>query len=136
MRVSLDSPLPTPFADRFADVARVDLPGGALLTLAGQVAVDDTGTVIAPGDAGAQAVRIFEIIGGLLAAHGAGLADILHIRTYLTDFQDLPAYAVVRRRLFPQNPPASTTVQVSALFLAEARLEVEVTAAIARPAAG
>jgi enamine deaminase RidA (YjgF/YER057c/UK114 family) len=131
MKLTLDNPVAAPFGDRFAHVARLDLPGGALLMLAGQVAVDDDGRVVAPGDAGAQAERIFEIAGGILAAHGSSFADVLHLRTFMTDLRDLPAYGVVRRRLFPGTPPpASTTVQVSGLFLAGAVLEVEVTAAV------
>ncbi|GLW31629.1 RidA family protein [Actinoplanes regularis] len=132
MKLTLDNPetLAAPYADRFANVARLDLPGGALLTLSGQVAVDDGGAVVAPGDTGAQSARIFEIIGGLLAAHGATFRDVLHVRTYLLDMADLPAYATVRRRVFPADPPASTTVQVSALFLPGLTLEVEVTAAV------
>ncbi|KUL33002.1 RidA family protein [Actinoplanes awajinensis] len=131
MKLTLDNPasVAAPYADRFANVARLDLPGGALLTLAGQVAVDDAGAVVAPGDTGAQATRIFEIIGGLLAAHGAGFGDVLHVRTYMMDLADLPAYAAVRRRIFPADPPASTTVQVSGLFLPGLTLEVEVVAA-------
>ena len=133
MKLTLDNPktVAAPFADRFAHVARLDLPGGALLMLAGQVAVDDDGRVVAPGDAGKQALRIFEIVGGLLRAHGAGLRDVLHLRTFMTDLGDLPAYGAVRRRLFPGTPPpASTTVQVAGLFLPGAVLEVEVTAAV------
>ena len=135
MEMTLTNPrsVAAPFGDRFAHVARLDLPGGALLMLAGQVAVDDDGAVVAPGDAAAQADRIFEIIGGLLGAHGAGFGDVLHIRTFMTDLDDLPAYGAVRRRLFPGTPPpASTTVEVSGLFLPGAVLEVEVTAAVAR----
>ena len=133
MEMTLTNPrsVAAPFGDRFAHVARLDLPGGALLMLAGQVAVDDDGAVVAPGDAAAQAGRIFEIIGGLLAAHGAGFGEVLHIRTFMTDLDDLPAYGAVRRRLFPGTPPpASTTVEVSRLFLPGAVLEVEVTAAV------
>src|SRR4051794_5890106 len=133
MRLTLDNPktVAAPFGDRFAHVARLDLPGGALLMLAGQVAVDDDGRVVAPGDAGRQAERIFELIEAILTAHGAGLSDVLHIRTFLTDLGDLPAYGAVRRRLFPGTPPpASTTVQVGGLFLPGAVLEVEVTAGI------
>ena len=132
MKLTLDNPktVAAPFGDRFAHVARLDLDGGALLMLAGQVAVDDAGEVVAPGDAVAQAERIFEIIRGILAAHGATLADVMHIRTFMTDLADLPAYGAVRRRLFPADPPASTTVEVNRLFLAGAVLEVEVTAAV------
>lgn len=133
MRLTLDNPatVAAPFGDRFAHVARLDVGGGALLMLAGQVAVDDTGAVHAPGDVTAQAERIFEIIGGVLAAHGAGFGDVLHVRTFMTNLDDLPAYGAVRRRVFARDgtPPASTTVEVSRLFLPGAVLEVEVTAA-------
>ncbi|MFI5930723.1 RidA family protein [Actinoplanes sp. NPDC051494] len=132
MRTTLDNPasVAAPFGDRFAHVARVDLAGGgALLLLSGQVAVDDAGVVVAPGDMAAQAGRIFDLIGRLLAAHGSGLGAVLHLRTFVTDLGDLPAYASVRRRFFPGTPPpASTTVEVSRLFLPGAVLEVEVTA--------
>lgn len=134
MTLSNPPAVAAPFGDRFAHVARLDLGGGALLLLAGQVAVDDEGGIVAPDDAGAQAERIFEIVAAILAAHGATPADVLHIRTFMTDLDDLPAYGAVRRRLFTGTPPpASTTVQVSRLFLPGARLEVEVTAAVAGP---
>lgn len=133
MKLILDNPesVAAPFGDRFAHVARLELGDGALLVLSGQVAVDDSGAVVAPGDIRAQAERIFEIIGGVLAAHGAGFGDVLHVRTFLTDLAGLAGYAAVRRRVFPGKPPASTTVEVSRLFLPGALLEVEVTAAVA-----
>jgi enamine deaminase RidA (YjgF/YER057c/UK114 family) len=137
MRATVDNPrtVPEPVGP-YAHVARVDVGGGALLITAGQIAVDDAGQVVAPGDVVAQAERIFELIGGILAAHGAGLADVLHIRTFMTDLDDLPGYAQVRRRLFPGTPPpASTTVEVSRLFRAGAVLEVEATAAVPAPSA-
>ena len=52
MNVTLDNPasVAAPYGDRFAHVARIDVGDGALLFLAGQVGVDDDGTVVAPGD--------------------------------------------------------------------------------------
>jgi 2-iminobutanoate/2-iminopropanoate deaminase len=134
MNVTLDNPtsVPAPFGDRFAHVARLDLSGGALLMLSGQVGVDDVGAVVAPGDVRAQSERIFELIGALLAAHGATFADVLHVRTFLTDLDDLAGYAAVRNGYFRETRPASTTVEVNRLFLDGAVLEVEVTAAVTR----
>lgn len=130
MRLTLDNPptVSAPFGDRFAHVARVDLGDGALLMLAGQVAVDDEGEIVAPGDVVAQSERIFELIGGILKAHGASFADVVHLRTFMTNLDDLPGYGRVRRPLFGAPAPASTTVEVSRLFLPGAVLEVEVTA--------
>ena len=133
MRMTLDSPasVPAPPGNRYAHVARVDLPGGgALLMLAGQVALDDDGALVGPGDVTAQAEHIFDVIEGILAAHGAVHDDVMHIRTFMTSLDDLPAYGSVRRRLFATNPPPSTTVEISRLFLPGAVLEIEVTAAV------
>ncbi|MFE9692952.1 RidA family protein [Micromonospora sp. NPDC005806] len=132
MTMTLDNPatVPAPFGDRFAHVARLDLPGGTLLVLSGQVGVDDHGVIVEPGDVRAQSNRIFTLIGGLLAAHGATFDDVMHVRTFMTDLGDLAGYAAVRSRYFPHSRPASTTVEVSRLFLDGAVLEVEVTAAV------
>jgi enamine deaminase RidA (YjgF/YER057c/UK114 family) len=123
LRVTLDNPesVPAPYRDRFAHVARLDMAGGALLMLSGQCGVDIT----------AQAERTFETVAGLLAAHGAGFDDVLQLRTFLTDLDDLPGYAAVRTKYFGARRPASTTVEVSRLFLDGLVLEVEITAAVA-----
>ena len=133
MRVTLDNPesVPAPYGDRFAHVARLDMGGGALLMFSGQCGVDADGKVVAPGDIAAQAERTFETIAGLLAAHGAGFDDVLHIRTFMTDLDDLPGYAAARAKYFGDRRPASTTVEVSRLFLGGLVLEVEITAAVA-----
>ena len=130
MNLTLDNPsaVAAPYGDRFSHVARIDYGTGALLILSGQVAVDDTGAVVAPGDVVAQTERIFELIAGILNAHGASFADVAHIRTFLTDMTDLAGHGQVRRRYFDGPPPASTAVEVSRLFLPGAVLEVEITA--------
>jgi enamine deaminase RidA (YjgF/YER057c/UK114 family) len=136
MDLTLENPpgVDAPFGDRFAHVARLDVGDGALLMVSGQVAVDRTGNVVGAGDITAQSERIFEIIDAILTAHGATFADVLHVRTFMTSLDDLPGYGAVRRRVFPGPPPASTTVEVSRLFLPDALLEVEVTAAVRGPA--
>ncbi|WP_433084529.1 RidA family protein [Dactylosporangium sp. CA-052675] len=133
MVMMLDSPAGvTPPAGPYSHVARVDTGDATLLFLAGQIAVDDDGVLVGDGDMAAQARHIFRVVLGILQAHGAGFADVAHIRTFVTDLGMLPAYGTVRRELFPGTPPASTTVEVSKLFRPGALLEVEVTAAVRR----
>lgn len=126
MTLTLDNPstVPAP-AGPYAHVARVDLGDRALLILSGQIAVDENGET--HGDIVAQSEQIFALIAGILEAHGSGFEKVAHIRTFMTNLDDLPGYATVRRRLFPRKP-ASTTVEVSRLFRPGALLEVEVTA--------
>jgi enamine deaminase RidA (YjgF/YER057c/UK114 family) len=117
-------------AGPYSHVARVDIGDGSLLFLAGQVAVDGAGEVVGADDMTVQAERTFEIIEGLLAAHGASFADVVHIRTFLTDMDRRAEYGAVRARYFPGTPPASTTVEVSRLFKPGLLIEIEITAAV------
>ncbi|MGI8331787.1 RidA family protein [Actinomadura scrupuli] len=129
--LTFDNPgtAPAP-AGPYSNVARVDLGGATLLVLAGQIALDEHGTLVGEGDVAAQSHRIFATIGALLAAHGAAFGDVVHIRTFLTDLGLLRAYGQVRATYLTGPPPASTTVEVSGLFRPGALLEVEVMAAL------
>ncbi|GGR74623.1 reactive intermediate/imine deaminase [Streptomyces aureoverticillatus] len=124
MRITLDNPAaaPRPLGP-YSQVARVQLAdGGALLYLSGQIADG--------ADITAQSHGIFATLTALLEAHGATLADIINIRTFLTDMDDLPGYAAVRRTYLTGTPPTSTTVAVPRLFRPEALIEVDVVAAL------
>ena len=135
MKVSIGNPagVAAPVGP-YSHVARVDVGGGSLLFLAGQVAVDDDGAIVGEGDMTAQSERTFAIIEGILAAHGASFADVIHIRTFLTDMDRRQEYGAVRARYFPGTPPASTTVEVSRLFQPGFLIEIEVTAAVSAAA--
>lgn len=133
MKITLDDPenAPRP-AGPYSQVARIDLAGdgGALLFLSGQIALGDDGEVAGGDDMAEQSRLIFEGLGALLTAHGAGFGDIVNIRSFLTDLSRLPEYGAVRRRFLPDPPPTSTTVEVSRLFRPGALLEVDVVAAV------
>lgn len=133
MRKIIDNPagVPAPPPGRYSHVARLEIGDGVILMLSGQIAVDDDMNVVAPGDMRVQAERIFDIIGTLLTAHGASFADVVNIRSYVTDLGQLTAYAQTRAKyLSADELPTSTTVEVSGLFLPGAVLEVEITAAL------
>ena len=125
--VIFDNPktVPAPFG-QYSHVARVELGDRIFLQLSGQVAIDADGKVIG-NDVAAQAEYIMDRITAILAAHGATLADVVNVRTYLTDMSQLPEYGKVRAARF-QTPPTITTVEVSRLFVPRALLEVEVLA--------
>jgi enamine deaminase RidA (YjgF/YER057c/UK114 family) len=132
VRVFIENPSAAPApAGPYSQVARIDLGTGALLILSGQVALDENNNAAFPGDVVAQSEAIFDSIGQLLAAYGATFADIVNIRTFLTDMNDRPGYAGVRARYLTGTPPTSTTVEVSRLFKDGAVIEIEVMAAVA-----
>jgi enamine deaminase RidA (YjgF/YER057c/UK114 family) len=124
--------VPAPPPGRYSHLASIDLGDKKLLILSGQIATDDDGALIGPGDMTAQADAIFGQIGAILAAHGAGFEHIVNIRTYLTDMDRIAEYGDARRKHFKDDHdmPTSTTVEVSRLFVPGALLEVEVTAVV------
>ena len=79
-------------------------------------------------DMAAQADFIMDNITAILAAHGASLADVVNIRTFVTDIGRLREFGKVRAARFTGTPPTVTTVEVSRLFVPGALLEVEVLA--------
>jgi enamine deaminase RidA (YjgF/YER057c/UK114 family) len=124
--------VPAPPPGRYSHLASIDIADSKLLLLSGQIATDDDGKLIAPGDMTAQADVIFDQIGTILAAHGATFRHVVNIRTYLTDMDRIAEYGDARRKRFDTGSPlpTSTTVEVSHLFVPGALLEVEVTAVL------
>nr|WSY57971.1 RidA family protein [Streptomyces sp. NBC_00886] len=112
-----------PLSPYYSQVARVEhADGSALLYLSGQIA---EGTTLAE-----QSRGVFETIAALLKAHGATLADVINIRTYLTDISRLDEYGAVRREFLTGTPPTSMTFEVPRLFRPEALIEIEIVAAV------
>jgi enamine deaminase RidA (YjgF/YER057c/UK114 family) len=125
VQITVNSPAsaPQPLSPYYSQVARVEhADGSALLFLSGQIA---EGATLAE-----QTRGVFETIDALLKAHGASLADVINIRTYLTDIGKLDEYGSVRRRFLTGTPPTSMTFEVPRLFRPEAQVEVEVVAAV------
>ncbi|MEZ0106978.1 2-iminobutanoate/2-iminopropanoate deaminase [Catenulispora sp. EB89] len=130
---TLDNPAGVPSSQHkaFSNVAVIPLGDRTLLMLAGQVAWDDDHKIVGGGDLRAQTRRVMDLIVQLLAAHGATLADVVSLRTFLTDISRIREYGDVRGEYFQGLPaPTSTTVEVASLFLPEALIEVEATAVI------
>ncbi|MET8802406.1 RidA family protein [Streptomyces sp. NPDC004546] len=125
MQITLGNPAsaPQPLSPYYSQVARIEhVDGSALLFLSGQIA---EGATLAE-----QTRGVLETIDALLKAHGASLADVVNIRTYLTDIGKLDEYGTVRRQFLTGTPPTSMTFEVPRLFRPEAQVEVEVVAAV------
>ena len=100
-----------------------------------RVVVSGTGPVWPDGtcqpEAAVQARRCFEIILNALAEAGAGPADVVRTRIYLTSAEDAPAVGAVHAQHFGQIRPAATMVIVAGLLDPRWRVEVEAEAVMA-----
>ncbi len=66
----------------------------------------------------------------MLAAAGAGFGDVVKVTVFLVDIADRARINPVRREVFGSTRPASTLVEVSALAVDGAKIEVEAVALI------
>ncbi len=106
---------------------------GDMLYVSGQAAFDEQGELVGEGSMTAQAEHVFGCLSRILADQGATFDDIAFLRTYLVDMDQRMEYGQVRRKYITGTPPASTTVEVSRLFMPGLLLEMD--AIVALPAA-
>ena len=104
---------------------------GRLVVVSGQVAQDARGELVGAGDPAAQAQQVFENLRRCLAAAGAGFGDVVKLTFFVLDIADLAAVRVARDAVVDTaRPPASTAVQVAALFAPGYLLEVDALALV------
>ncbi len=80
-----------------------------------------------PPTAQAQGERALDTIETALSQARSGLADVVRVRVYVPDRDDVMPVSEVLRRRFGNNRPANTTL-CSALAVEGAKVELEVTA--------
>lgn len=104
---------------------------GRLVYLSGQIAWDERGELVGPGDHAAQAAQIARNVEVCLASVGAGAADVIAETIYVVDYRpELAPVVLSALRGKEQKPPASTLVPVPALAFDGYLVEVTVVAAV------
>ena len=129
----LDHPRPDGLLINPAFSQVVASAGTRTIYTAGQVSIDERGTLVGPGDLGAQTTQVMRNVGLALAAAGATYADVVKITTYVVDYK--PEHRAVigaaRSPFFSKGPPpASTLVGVSALAHPDWLVEIEAIAVV------
>jgi enamine deaminase RidA (YjgF/YER057c/UK114 family) len=81
-----------------------------------------------PGDIGAQAAAVFEIIDAALAEAGFAMSDVVRIRMFVTDITRSGEVMAVQGAIFGEIRPAATMVEVRALIDPSLLIEVEADA--------
>ncbi len=100
-----------------------------LLFVSGQVPLDAAGAVVGLGDMAEQTRQAFRNLEAVLDAAGASFADVVKLTYYVRDIGAVAAIRAARDEFIDTaNPPASTLVEVSRLFLPELLIEIEAVA--------
>jgi 2-iminobutanoate/2-iminopropanoate deaminase len=101
-----------------------------LIFVSGQGATDPvTGKLVGP-DVESQTEQVLKNIGSILEAAGSSLNHVLRCGVFLTDIAEFPKMNAVYSRMFGENQPARTTVQVIALPSPGLRVEIDAIAYI------
>src|SRR5688572_7527102 len=99
----------------YAQVLKVD----NVLYISGTVARDVTPDGIR---------RVYTGLEMALRQYGAGFQNVVKENLYTTDIEAMKQYNYVRKEFYKGDFPAATWVQISRLFMADAKLEVELIA--------
>jgi len=118
---------------RFSEAVTVTGPG-KMIFLAGVGAEDENGKggdILHKGDFMAQCKYAYDKIKRLLEKHGATLADVAKMVTYMTDVRYQPDYGKCRVEAFGNHPlPAHTLLTISQLAWPGMMVEIDVTAVV------
>lgn len=105
---------------------------GDLLFVSGVAPLDEAGKLVGGDDPAAQTRQIFRNMEKILAAAGAGFADVLRVTVYLTDVDDRARINPVRQEYFGATRPASTLIGVAALAVPGMKVEIEAVVGLRR----
>jgi 2-iminobutanoate/2-iminopropanoate deaminase len=106
---------------------------GRFLFCSGQIPLDPKSGEIVAGDIATQTRRVLDNIGAILRTEGLTFENVVKTTIFLTNLGDFQMVNEIYGSYFKQEPPARSTVQVSALPRG-ANVEIEVIAAGAEAA--
>ena len=100
-----------------------------MIWCSGQIALDPATGTLVEGDVAAQTQRVLDNVGAVLAAAGAGFANVVKTTIFLASMDDFATVNAVYAQRFPHDPPARSTIEASRLPR-DARVEIEAIAIV------
>jgi enamine deaminase RidA (YjgF/YER057c/UK114 family) len=101
-----------------------------VIEISGTVAADETGTVIAKGDAYQQTTYVIQKMELALKEFGASLKDVVRTRMYVTDISLFAEFGRAHEEAFGAIRPATSMLEVKGLISMDYLIEMEATAVI------
>jgi enamine deaminase RidA (YjgF/YER057c/UK114 family) len=115
----------------------VAVTGGRLLVIAGQIAHDQQGRMVGPGDLVAQFRQVCQNLKDIVEAAGGRLTDVVKLTMFVVDVEDYKARSQpigrVYREYFGKHFPAMTVVEVRKLYVSSEGGLIEIEAQACLP---
>jgi enamine deaminase RidA (YjgF/YER057c/UK114 family) len=131
-QVRINSPATLSKPAGYSHVAEVG--GGKMVYIAGQVALDGQGQLVAKDDFVQQVDQVFKNLDAALKSAGATFADVVKLNYFCADRVDRALFSQMReirdRHVDTKAPPVSTFVFVSSLVSPEWLIEIEAVAVV------
>ncbi len=91
------------------------IAAGNLVFVSGQIPLDPATGEVVPGSVEDQVRRILDNLGAILKAAGSGMDRVVRTTVFMADLGEFPRMNEIYRGYFASDPPARSTVEVSAL---------------------
>ena len=105
------------------------IKSGNLVFTSGQIPLNpETGELIR-GDFKSEISQVLTNLNAVLKSGGSSLKKAIKLTVFLTDLSYFPQVNEVFKEFFPENPPARSAVQVSALPM-NAKIEIEAVGSV------
>ena len=114
----------------YSQGVKIDLGTKTMIITAGQIALNDEGKPVAPGNLTKQTRFIFGRIQQVLEAAGASINDVVKAQFFITDVSKYSEVSAVRNEYFAKALPATTMVEISNTVAEGCDIEIEVMAII------
>lgn len=135
MPVTLINPDGIPKTDAFGYRQVAIATGTRQVHIAGQVAYDADGKLVAPGDLAGQVAQAYRNVAIALAAAGATFSDVVRLTFYVVDWKremitDFIAGVEQVAKELKISPAPASLIGVSMLFEPGVLVEIEATAVV------
>ena len=105
------------------------IKSGNLVFTSGQIPLNPKTGELINGDFKMEISQVLTNLNGVLKSGGSSLKKAIKLTVFLTDLSYFPQVNEVFKEFFPENPPARSAVQVSALPM-NAKIEIEAVGSV------
>jgi|TARA_B100000809_G_scaffold263293_1_gene316205 2-iminobutanoate/2-iminopropanoate deaminase len=119
----------TPDAPQAIGTYSQGIKSGNLVFTSGQIPLNPASGKLINNDFKSEITQVLINLNAVLNGGGSSLKNAIKLTVYLTDLSNFSQVNEVFKEYFPENPPARSAVQVSALPM-NARIEIEAVGSV------